>query len=261
MPEQRSWSGAGNRSVERALHLLELIAQSEEPVKFADLERRTGLAKASLHQLLGSLVHAGWVDRDAETGRLTVGLTAFEVGTRYPIQETLRDVGRPVLEQLVAEVNETCHLGMLTGTDVLYLDRVVSAHPVGFAVAIGGRRPAYATSMGKAMLSTMADGEVRDLYSDGLPQVGPHTIGSVDALLDQLAGTRRSGYAIDDEETAAGVRCIGVPVPVPGRALALSVSTPIQRATVEDLTALVPRLLDAARDIAKRASILAWFGT
>lgn len=255
-----AWPGAGNRSVERALQLLQLIAQSEDALRFADLERQSGLAKATLHQLLGSLIRTGWVDRDADTGRLEIGLAAFEVGTQYPVQVTLREVGAQILKNLAADINETCHFGQLTEGDVLYLDRALSTHPVRFAVAIGGRRPAYATSMGKAMLSRLTEAEVRALYSDGLEQVGPHTVSSVDALIEQLATIRQAGHAIDDEETASGVRCVGVPIPAEGRLLAISVSAPVQRVTVSDLMALVPRISEAANDVAKGLSVLDWFG-
>jgi DNA-binding IclR family transcriptional regulator len=254
-----AYTGETNRSVDRALGLLRTIATSPVPLRFADLEQQSGLPKATLHQLLGSLLSTGWVTRDPETGWLAVGIAAFEVGTRFPVQQSLREVSAPILAELLGELNETMHFGMLVDGDVVYIDRAVSSHPIRYAAPLGHRLPAYATGLGKAMLSALPDGDVQEFYPDGLMPITDHTITSMGALLTELKETRDRGFSLEDQESTPGVRCIGVLVPVKGRVLAMSMAVPISRASREDLIAAAPRLQRAADSIAERLSILDWF--
>jgi DNA-binding IclR family transcriptional regulator len=228
-------------------------------MRFADLEQQSGLPKATLHQLLGSLLSAGWLTREPEGGWFSVGLGAFEVGTRFPVQQTLREVSAPILADLLAEFNETIHFGMLTDGDVVYIDRAVSSHPVRYAAPLGHRLPAYATGLGKAMLSGLPDDDVREFYPEGLHAITDHTITSMDSLIEDLRLSRARGYSLEDQESTPGVRCVGVLVPVKGRVLAMSMAIPISRATPEDLIAAAPRLQEAAVTIGERLAVLDWF--
>lgn len=259
MAIEGSYTGETNRSVDRALGLLRAIAMSPVPVRFADLEQQSGLPKATLHQLLGSLLAGGWVTRDSETGWLAVGISSFEVGTRFPVQRTLREISAPILTELLAELNETVHFGMLVDGDVVYIDRAVSSQPIRYAAPLGHRLPAYATGLGKAMLSALTDDEVQEFYPDGLRPMTDHTVTSMDALLAELHETRVRGFSLEDQESTPGVRCIGVLVPVDGLILAMSMAVPVSRATKENLIAAAPRLQQAAHSIAGRLEIMDWF--
>ena len=254
-----AWTGETNRSADRTLALMRSIAMSPTPMRFAELEQQTGLPKATLHQLLGSLLSAGWVTREPEGGWLSVGLSAFEVGTRFPVQATLREVSAPILTALLAEFNETLHFGMLSDGDVVYIDRAVATHPVRYAAPLGHRLPAYATGLGKAMLCALSDQDVEDLYPEGLLPITEHTRTSMPELLEELRISRERGYTLEDQESTPGIRCIGVLVPVESRVLAMSMAIPISRATNEDLVAAAPRLIEAAATIGERLTVRDWF--
>lgn len=254
-----AWTGETNRSVDRALALVKLVATSSQPVRFVDLEQQSGLPKATLHQLIGSLLSAGWLSRDSDNGWLSIGLGAFEIGTRFPVQQNLREVAAPMLADLLAEFNETIHFGMLTEGDVVYIDRAVSTQTVRYAAPLGTRLPAYATGLGKAMLSSLPDEDVREFYPDGLHAITEHTITSLDDLIVELQATRDRGFALEDQESTPGVRCIGVLVPIQSRVLAMSMAIPVIRVTVNDLIAMAPRLQEAAATIADRLAVFDWF--
>lgn len=254
-----AWTGETNRSADRTLALMRSIAMSPVPLRFADLEQQTGLPKATLHQLLGSLLSAGWLTREPEGGWLSVGLAAFEVGTRFPVQATLREVSAPILTSLLAEFNETLHFGMLSDGDVVYIDRAVSTHPVRYASPLGHRLPAYSTGLGKAMLCALPDEDIEELYPEGLQPLTEHTVTSMGDLLRELAASRDRGYTLEDQESTPGIRCIGVLVPVESRVLAMSMAIPISRATNDDLIAAAPRLQEAAAAIGERLAVLDWF--
>jgi DNA-binding IclR family transcriptional regulator len=250
-----------NRSVQRALEILELIARARRPLSFSELLQQLDLPKASLHNLLATLEGNGFLDREAVTGRYTVGLGAFEVGSAYPIRRDVRDAAAPVLKRLSAEHNETCHFGILDRGDVVYIDRLDSTREVRLATAIGKRVPAYATGIGKALLSCLTADEVDALYPDELPPLVPNTIRRRSDLVEELTVSHARGYALDDEESTAGVRCVAAAVAVDGwPRVALSLAFPVQRATMRRLNQLGPQLRTAAAEIADRLTIISSLG-
>jgi len=255
----RGWVGETNRTVDRALRVLSLVAESDDRLRFADIEANTGMAKATLHEVIGSLLSAGWLTRDEEAGWLDVGPSAFEVGIRFPVHRTLREAAAPILSALLDEFNETLHFGMLSGGDVVYVDRAVSRHPVRYAASIGQRLPAYATGLGKAMLATLDPAGLEELYPDGLTALTTHTITSMDKLIEQLKVSRDRGYFLEEQESTIEVRCVGVLVPTASRPLALSMTAPITRASSEDLERVAPRLQAAAQQIAEAITTMDWF--
>ncbi len=196
---------------------------------FGELHKASELPKASAHNLLATLEETGFVVRD-QNGRYRVGLTAFEVGSAYPVRAGLLRLAEPILRDLVRRHNETCHLGILDHGDVLYLERLESSQPVRLTTATGVRVIAYATGIGKALLSLLPDSEVRELYPGKLLPLTPQTLAGMPALLRDLGETRRRGYSIDNEESTAGVRCAGAAVSAPGwPAAGISLSVPLQR--------------------------------
>ncbi len=242
-----------SRSAERALTILMTLAEARRPMSFRDLHQRLGWPKGSLHALLKSLESHRFLAFDAESGRYSIGIAAFEVGSAYPIHTDLRFVATPVLEELVREVNETCHIGVLDRGEVVYIDRVESAQEVRFVAAIGRRLPAYATGLGKALLATLADVEISALYPSRLTALTPNTLRARDRLLEEMRRAREIGYALDDQESTPGVRCVAVALPsVTGRRAAFSLSIPLQRAPVDRLHELAPQLVKAAADIQAR---------
>lgn len=243
------------RTVERALWLLRAVAAAPRPMSFGELHRVSELPKASVHNLLATLEETGFVVRD-EDGRYSVGLAAFEVGSAHQVRTGLLRLAAPVLRDLVRRHNETCHLGILDGADVLYVERLESTQPVRLTTATGRRVTAYATGIGKALLSLLPDAEVAALHPAGLPApLTPSTLPTVAALLADVAETRRRGYAVDNEESTPGVRCAAAAVAVPGwPATGISLAVPLQRAADDRIAELGADVQAAAATLAGRLS-------
>ena len=240
------------RTVERALALLRMIAGSSPPMTFGELHKAAGLPKASAHNLLTTLEESGFVVRDGH-GRYSVGLAAFEVGSAHPVRTGLLRLAEPLLRDLVRRHNETCHLGILDHGDVLYVERLESSQPVRLSTATGVRVEAYATGIGKALLSLAPDPDVKALYPAKLRPITPGTLASMPALLRDLAETRRRGYALDNEESTVGVRCAGAAVSAPGwPAAGISLSVPLQRAPADRLAELGADVQAAAVTLGQR---------
>jgi IclR family acetate operon transcriptional repressor len=208
-------------------------------MSFGELHRTSELPKASVHNLLTTLEETGFVVRD-ENSRFSVGLAAFEVGSAHPVRTGLLRLAAPILRDLVRRHNETCHVGILDHSDVLYVERLESTQPVRLTTATGRRVSAHATGIGKALLSLLPDRDVEELYPGGLPApMTTDTIAGMPALLRDLAETRQRGYSIDNEESTPGVRCAGSAVSALGwPAVGISLAVPLQRAPDERITEL-----------------------
>ncbi|MEV7623586.1 IclR family transcriptional regulator [Actinoplanes sp. NPDC089786] len=240
------------RTVERALWLLRTIAATPAPMTFGELHKVSDLPRASVHNLLATLEETGFVVRDGN-GRYSVGLAAFEVGSAHQVRTGLLRLAEPILRDLVRRHNETCHLGILDGSDVLYVERLESTQPVRLTTATGRRVPAHATGIGKALLALRPDAEVAALYPTGLPSLTPSTLTAVPTLLRDLTETRRRGWAIDNEESTPGVRCAAAAVAVPGwPATGISLAVPLQRAADDRIAELGADVRAAADTLAAR---------
>lgn len=246
-----------NNSVDRALGLLRLLADAGTTLRFSDLQARSGVPKGTLHSLLGSLEAADFVRRTA--AGYEIGIGAFEVGTAVRATASLRDAVAPLLDELFAVHGETSHFGMLDAGDVVYLDRRDSQHALRYISRIGARKPAYATALGKAMLSLLPDSEVCEIYPAQLPALTAATLSTRDALLALLAEARSAGFATESEESTPGVRCIGVAGRTGGVTYGVSITVPVQRATAEQLQDFLPALHDTITRLHGALNASEWF--
>lgn len=247
-----------NNSVDRALDLLTIVARSRGPVRFTDLVKATGIPKGTLHSLLASLEAAQFLERSGDGYR--VGIGAFEVGTSMPLPASLREAVAPALDQLAEMTHEACHLGMLAGSDVVYLDRRDTGEGLRFASRIGQRLPAHATGLGKAMLALLPDHEIATRCPEVLPRVTPRTVATRVDLMKLITDIRERGYSLESEESTPGVCCIGTAVMGPDGPLGLSITVPVQRANVDELSRFLPDLNEAVERIHDVATARHWFG-
>ena len=153
----------------------------------------------------------------------------FEIGAGAMHQVDVMELIRGCMAEVHHKINETMHLGVRAERDTLYIDKLDSTQSIRMTSYVGSRAPMYCTALGKAILSTMDDDEVRRLYADTpMTALTPHSITSLDRLLEQLAEVRSRGYAVEREESNENVCCVAIPLRNrEGRAAyALSVSAP-----------------------------------
>lgn len=241
-----------NRSVTRALDLLVYIAHSRAPLSFVELQKAHRTPKATLHNLLFTLESLRFIRRDDDTGKYTLGLAALEVtaaGAAGP--GDLPMLLRPVLQKLVKETNETCHLGILSGSEEVILSRIdPEQQVVRLNLNIGRRHPAYASAGGLASMALRLDEEMFEALPEHLPKLTENTISTRSQLLERLDQVRAQGYALDMEEAYHGVRCVGAAVAAANWPVThISLSVPLQRAAATRLKELARPLLAAAAEI------------
>jgi IclR family pca regulon transcriptional regulator len=168
-------------------------------------------------------------------------------------QADLRAAARPHMEALSREVEETVSLAVLDGTEIVVVEQVESPRPVTVRGRLGERQPAHCTAQGKMLLASLPEPELRArLQSLPLRAYGPRTITRLAALQAELRRTRQRGFALNNDEMAAGLRAVAVPVAAGGQVVAaLSVDVPVGRLSLADMQARYqPRLAQAAARIA-----------
>jgi IclR family acetate operon transcriptional repressor len=200
------------RSVARALHALEVLF-AEDELGLVEVARRLDLPASSTHRLLATLSGEGWVTQSPRTGRYLISPRMLGLAARlHERTGRLRAAARPYLERARKVSGAAAQLAVLDRADVVYLDEV-QASGVGGPTAAGQAVPAHASGPGKALLAQIADDRLAILRSPGpYERRTERTITSPDALRRELATIRRLGYAVDDEEQAAGVACVAAPV-------------------------------------------------
>ena len=162
--------GADNRksattgTVGKALALLDIIADAEQPPRFTEILQVAGQPRGTLHRQLTHLVDEGLlsVNRDHT---YSLGLRLLRLASHSWSKNQFRAIAEPHLKRLHQLTTETVHLGVLNGTEVIYLDKVESQRAVRMYSQIGNASPAYCTGVGKAAMSTLGDEELKDLVS------------------------------------------------------------------------------------------------
>lgn len=239
---------SGVQSLDRALGVLELLAAAGGAMRLAELETATGLPLPTVHRLLRSLMHNGYVRQEASR-RYTLGPRLIRLGE--VAGQAWGSWASPHLDALVANVGETANIAVLEGDAVVYVAQVQSAHSMRMFTEVGRRVPAHCTGVGKALLSQLADEQVLDLLRrTGMPANTPRTLIDPAALLDELDEIRAQGWAMDHGEQEIGVRCIAAPIKGAPTNASVSVSGPSGRITAGRVAEIAPFLQRAAEKIA-----------
>ena len=216
-----------------------------------ELADATGLPKSSVHRTLAALRGRGFAFQQ-EDGRYLAGSELLRVAFDFYDRVDVRVMLQPLLLRLRDELNETVHLGILEGADVVYLDKLESRHPLRLTSTIGGRNPAHCTAVGKALLAWTypSEPELRAWIAGSRPLVRrtPASLTDPTDLVKEMARIRSDGFARDMEESEVGVRCIAAPVFV-GTArprAAVSISAPRDRMSSSRIRAIAPLLVEGA---------------
>jgi IclR family transcriptional regulator, acetate operon repressor len=203
-------------SVDRALRILALIGGSARGLSLDELAARLDIPKSSLHRILAALKFRRFVSQPESGGAYFLGTELLATAFRFHDMLDLRALVHPLLARLSSELNEITHMAVLDGAEIVYQDKIDASHSLKLSSVIGGRNPAHATGVGKALLAWTypTDAAIRAWAAQWkpLPRPTPHTVTSPRQLAGDLATVRECGYAIDVEENEVDVRCVAVPI-------------------------------------------------
>ena len=238
----------GVQSLERAFLLLELMADAGGEVAISRLAADSGLPVSTIHRLVRTLVARGYV-RQLPSRRYVLGPRLIHLGEFA--SRMLATWAQPHLAWLVDAIGETANLAMLDGDRVVYVAQVPSRHSMRMFTEVGRRVHLHCTGVGKVLLAQLPPETARELLvQGGMPARTELTVTDPDELLRQLPAIADQGYAVDDGEQEAGVRCVAVPVPGGSAAGAISVSGPAGRLGLDAVSRAVPLLQSAAAALA-----------
>ena len=199
-------------AVARAARLLDTLAGARAPMSLSMLTRELALPKSTVHNLCLALVQTGLLTR-FENGTYHLGLHIMDLAHAFVARTDLTVEFVNVWESLALLPEETIILSVLDGADVVYVACRNGSRPLGVNFRIGMRLPANCTASGKALLSSLPSGRVAGLMrASGFRTLTRKSVDNLGALQRQLARARKSGYAVDDEETRDGMLCFGAPV-------------------------------------------------
>ncbi|HYB23723.1 MAG TPA: IclR family transcriptional regulator [Solirubrobacteraceae bacterium] len=248
-----------SQSLERGLAILGCFTPKRPVLGIADIADELGMSRSTTHRYVITLVALGYLEQGASR-KYRLGLRVTDLGMSALNSTGLREHAHPYLEELRQRTSYTTSLGVLEGTEVLYVDRVRSFRRgqgrIDLNLHTGSRVPAYCTAMGKLLLANLPEGEQREAIAQlKLTKSGPNTITSKKALREELDQIAAAGFAVDDEELAAELYAIAAPVRNEAREVvaAASLSAHSSMISLEELVdALGPHLVSTADRISAR---------
>jgi DNA-binding IclR family transcriptional regulator len=236
--------------IDRCASLLDAIGKYENPVSLKILSADTSLHPSTAFRILGALMEAGFVEKDA-VGHYTLGKKLVRLAGKVRRGVDLREQALDVMEALRDAIGETVNLTVREGDEVIYIERVTPNRMMRVEQVIGSRAPLHVTAVGKLMLAELG-AQFLHAYAgrSGLKPYTSHTITTEPDLLDVVLQAQSLGYAYDNEEAEEGVGCIGVLIYDGSKNVVagLSISAPIERRKDE----WVGLVKDAGRKISER---------
>lgn len=214
-----------DNAVTRVSAVLDCFGVDAERLGVCEIARRSGLPKSTSSRLIADMVRHGLLERH-EDGAIGLGSRLFELGQYASWKRTLRDVTLPLMADLRAATRQTVHLAVMDATEVVYVEIIRGEEGPAMPSRVGGRLPAYASAVGKAMLAYSPRRVVEEAVAAGMTPIGPRTLTSPRLLAQQLAAVRETGVAFEREESGRGIACVACPIlDADGRPIAaLSVS-------------------------------------
>jgi IclR family transcriptional regulator, pca regulon regulatory protein len=239
------------KSLERGLIVIKALSGPGPGRTVADVARETGLTRASARRFLLTLEQLGYARSDDR--RFVLTSRALELGYAYLSSLTLPEIAQPHLRGLVDRVRESSSVSVLSGPDVVYVAREATQRIMTVAIAVGTRFPAYATSMGRALLSGLNDRELDSFLARiELKPLTPATLTDPSKLRAEVEKVRRQGWALVDQELELGLRSVAVPIHNSSGSVvaAVNLSTHASRRTTAAIREdLLPPLREAAEMI------------
>jgi DNA-binding IclR family transcriptional regulator len=237
--------------LKKALRILELVQASGSRLGVNEIGQKTKISRSTAYRVLSHLELEGYVAR-TDRGVYRIGAKLVRLASQASSQSTLQEVARPMLQKLSQATGETVNLAVLDDDQVLYIEVIESAHEFRLVSKIGMRRPVYSTALGKALAAFLRPRECEALIGlMGFQPLTPQTLTSRTELEREFDWIRRQGYALDNEETVLGARCVGAPIlNSSGEALAsVSIAGPSTRVSEDKIPRLAVALKQAATEI------------
>jgi IclR family transcriptional regulator, KDG regulon repressor len=241
-------------TVKKAFQILDLVARRDRRLTISDLSRELGISKSTVHGITQALEGIGAIVRDDKTRRYALGMTLFELAHKVYARIDLKDIARPILDDLMRSTRQSVFLGIRSGDRVSIIDIVESTQDLKITAHIGARLPLLVGATGKVFMAALTDQEAsRLICTVGLRRNTERSITDPARYLEEIRKARASGYAFDNEEYMEGVRAVAAPIHTQGKQpSAIWVVGLTQSLRTEDMTRIAVATKDAAEAISRK---------
>lgn len=201
------------KSIERAVTILDTFQEKEE-LGITEIAKATDFSKSTVHDIVSTLHALGLIKKNEETKKYSLGVKLFEYGYLFSMRNNIRNNVKDIGRQLSDKYQATCHVATFDKDDIVYLDKFEYQGAVVTSYThIGKRVPMTVTGLGKAMLAFLPeDYQEEHIFSKPLPSRTNKSITDPVVLKKEFEEIRKNGYAIDDEESVMGLKCIACPI-------------------------------------------------
>jgi IclR family transcriptional regulator, pca regulon regulatory protein len=241
------------QSFARGLEVIRSFSAESPQQTLTEVAERSGLSRAGARRILLTLQTLGYVESDGKRFRLTARI--LDLGFAYLSSMPIWNLAEPVMEELVAQVKESCSAAVLDGTDIVYVLRVPTHKIMRNTLGVGSRLPAYCTSLGRVLLANLPlDAQVQRLQASDRKPLTRYTLTDLDAVLAHIQQVRQQGWCLVDQELEEGL--ISLAAPITNRAgrtiAAINISGQANRTNAQEAQdRLLPALLHSARRISQ----------
>ncbi len=251
MPRKKT-NAAHIKSVTKTLEVLDQFIDSNQEKGIHELSALTGIPVSTMQRVVNTLEAGGYLMQNPRSYKYRLGLTFYHLYKSYFHTFHWVDEARQYMQALVEKHGETVNLGCLEGKNIAFLTKIDSPHILRPSYSIGARYPAYCSSLGKCLLAYQPEETVKViLSSEEMVALTNKTITSISELLTELKKVRRLGYAVDDEESRDGLRCLAVPIKNREGIVvaALSITAPTSRMPLDRLKVIKDDAVEMAANI------------
>lgn len=244
------------KPIYKAVRVLRTVCESPVALSLKDIAELSEIPKSTVYRYLYTMQKLDMITHDPQAETYSPGLGLWWLMQTADPFANLRQIGRRERRKLMNRFNETVNLGVLTGSQVLYLEIIESSRSLRMQAQPGTRDDVHSTALGKALLGFRPRSQWKTLIPEKMVRRTEHTIVARDVFLANLEQVRRDGYAIEHGENEDGATCIAAPIlDEQGASIAsISVSLPTSR-TSEELTAeIVAAVIETSQMIRSQLS-------
>lgn len=200
------------QSIDRSVAIMECFSENKRELKLSEIACMVDLNKSTVHGILNTLKHHGFIDQDEITQKYRLGIRFIVYGDLVVNSMNITNIAYPVIERVCEKIEETVHIAVLDGSDVVYIEKKECNKSIKTSTKIGARVPAYVTADGRIILSYLEKEKLKDLLPRNFKKLTPNTITDKHELLKILSEIKQKGYSIDYEETVQGLVCVAAPI-------------------------------------------------
>lgn len=240
------------QSLVKGLTVIQAFNKDRSTMTLSEVAAVTGFTRAAARRFLLTLVSEGYAKQEGKHFSLTAKI--LNLGFAYLASQDIWQSAKPLMQQLVEQLNESCSAAVLEGEEVVYVGRVATTKRLmSVSLNVGTRLPAFATSLGRVLLADMTEKVLNDFLTRcHIEQYTAYTLTKKSELAAEISRVNRQGYALVEQELELGLTSISVPIRnhATNAIGALSISTHISQTTTEQvLTIILPALKATAKAI------------